>query len=116
MRAILDIDPDARTARVQPGVVLDDLRAAAQPQGLTFGPEPSTHNRCTLGGMIGNNAAARTRWPGARPSTTCTGSTCSPTAASGSRSAQARPPVRIPEELRDLGERYGATVRTAFPD
>ncbi|GLZ49214.1 lactate dehydrogenase [Actinomycetospora sp. NBRC 106375] len=53
---VLDIDPDARTARVQPGVVLDDLRDAARPYGLTFGPDPSTHNRCTLGGMIANNA------------------------------------------------------------
>ncbi|MFC5136673.1 FAD-binding and (Fe-S)-binding domain-containing protein [Actinomycetospora rhizophila] len=53
---VLEIDPDARTARVQPGVVLDDLREAARPHGLTFGPDPSTHNRCTLGGMIANNA------------------------------------------------------------
>jgi FAD/FMN-containing dehydrogenase/Fe-S oxidoreductase len=56
MNAILDVDPETRTARVQPGVVLDDLRAAAAPHGLTFGPDPSTHSRCTLGGMIGNNA------------------------------------------------------------
>nr|WP_198942796.1 FAD-binding and (Fe-S)-binding domain-containing protein [Actinophytocola xanthii] len=50
------IDPAARTARVGPGVVLDDLRAAAAEYGLTFGPDPSTHSRCTLGGMIGNNS------------------------------------------------------------
>ncbi|MCZ4118623.1 FAD-binding and (Fe-S)-binding domain-containing protein [Streptomyces sp. H39-S7] len=56
MRAIEHIDPQARTAVVQPGVVLDDLRAAAAEHGLTFGPDPSTHSRCTLGGMIGNNA------------------------------------------------------------
>ncbi|MEQ4208405.1 FAD-binding and (Fe-S)-binding domain-containing protein [Actinopolymorpha sp. B9G3] len=56
LNAIVDIDPDTRKARVQPGVVLDDLRAAARPHGLTFGPDPSTHSRCTLGGMIGNNA------------------------------------------------------------
>jgi FAD/FMN-containing dehydrogenase/Fe-S oxidoreductase len=54
--AILDVDPRARTARVEPGVVLDSLRAAAAPYGLTFGPDPATHNRCTLGGMIGNNS------------------------------------------------------------
>ncbi|PSK93822.1 FAD/FMN-containing dehydrogenase [Haloactinopolyspora alba] len=53
---IVDVDPDRRTARVQPGVVLDDLRSAAAPHGLTFGPDPSTHSRCTLGGMIGNNS------------------------------------------------------------
>ncbi|MFE7328344.1 FAD-binding and (Fe-S)-binding domain-containing protein [Streptomyces sp. NPDC057565] len=53
---IVDLDAASRTAVVQPGVVLDDLRAAAAPHGLTFGPDPSTHSRCTLGGMIGNNA------------------------------------------------------------
>jgi FAD/FMN-containing dehydrogenase/Fe-S oxidoreductase len=53
---IVALDAASRTAVVQPGVVLDDLRAAAAPHGLTFGPDPSTHSRCTLGGMIGNNA------------------------------------------------------------
>lgn len=56
LRSILALDPAARTATVQPGVILDDLRAAAARHGLTFGPDPSTHNRCTLGGMIGNNS------------------------------------------------------------
>ncbi|WP_309031260.1 FAD-binding and (Fe-S)-binding domain-containing protein [Streptomyces alfalfae] len=56
LRRITALDPEARTAVVQPGVVLDDLRAAAAPHGLTFGPDPSTHNRCTLGGMVGNNS------------------------------------------------------------
>ncbi|HEY2506296.1 MAG TPA: FAD-linked oxidase C-terminal domain-containing protein [Streptosporangiaceae bacterium] len=56
LREVLEIDPERRLARVQPGVVLDDLRAAAAPFGLTFGPDPSTHSRCTIGGMIGNNA------------------------------------------------------------
>jgi FAD/FMN-containing dehydrogenase len=53
---ILAIDPDKKRARVQPGVVLDDLRNAAEQYHLTFGPDPSTHNHCTLGGMIGNNS------------------------------------------------------------
>ena len=56
LRSVLSIDPEQATARIQPGVVLDDLRAAAAPHGLTFGPDPSTHSRCTVGGMIGNNA------------------------------------------------------------
>ncbi|MFE3828224.1 FAD-binding and (Fe-S)-binding domain-containing protein [Streptomyces sp. NPDC059092] len=56
LRSVVSVDARARTAVVQPGVVLDDLRAAARPYGLTFGPDPSTHSRCTLGGMIGNNA------------------------------------------------------------
>ncbi|GAA1241201.1 FAD-binding and (Fe-S)-binding domain-containing protein [Prauserella halophila] len=56
MNRILDLDPETRTARVQPGVVLDTLRAEAARHGLTFGPDPSTHSRCTLGGMIGNDS------------------------------------------------------------
>ncbi len=53
---IHQIDPRARTAVVDPGVVLDRVQDAAKPHGLRFGPDPSTHARCTLGGMIGNNA------------------------------------------------------------
>lgn len=56
MNTIIEVDPARRVARVQPGVVLDDLRRAANAHALTFGPDPSTHNRCTLGGMIGNNS------------------------------------------------------------
>jgi FAD/FMN-containing dehydrogenase/Fe-S oxidoreductase len=51
-----ELDPEARTARVEPGVVQSSLQAVAAPYGLRFGPDPSTHNRCTIGGMIGNNA------------------------------------------------------------
>ncbi|HVP29877.1 MAG TPA: FAD-linked oxidase C-terminal domain-containing protein [Myxococcota bacterium] len=53
---VLEIDPTARRARVEPGANLDALRAAAAPHGLTFGPDPATHDRNTLGGMIGNDS------------------------------------------------------------
>jgi FAD/FMN-containing dehydrogenase/Fe-S oxidoreductase len=56
MAGILEIDPTQRTARVQPGLILDHLRNAAEKFHLTFGPDPATHDRCTLGGMIGNNS------------------------------------------------------------
>jgi len=56
MARILEIDPARRIARVEPGVVLDNLRAAAEKHHLTFAPDPATHDRCTLGGMIGNNS------------------------------------------------------------
>ncbi len=56
MAGILEIDPIKRVARVEPGVVLDTLRAAAEKHHLTFAPDPATHDRCTLGGMIGNNS------------------------------------------------------------
>ena len=50
------IDAEAGTAEIDPGVVHADLQRAAAPHGLRFGPDPSTHTRCTIGGMIGNNA------------------------------------------------------------
>ena len=56
MAKITELDPERRIARVQPGVVLDDLRNAAEKYNLTFGPDPASHSRCTLGGMIGNNS------------------------------------------------------------
>ena len=56
LNRIVSVDPDSQTATVEPGVVLDQLQLAAQPHGLRFGPDPSSHNRCTIGGMIGTNA------------------------------------------------------------
>src|SRR5215472_11354935 len=56
MTQLLELNPERRYARVQPGIVLDELRHAAQHHGLTFGPDPATHSRNTLGGMIGNNS------------------------------------------------------------
>jgi FAD/FMN-containing dehydrogenase/Fe-S oxidoreductase len=56
MNRILDIDREARTARVEAGVILDALQNATAPHGLAFGPDPSSHSRCTIGGMIGNDA------------------------------------------------------------
>ena len=56
MNRILSIDPESRTARVQPGVVQDDLNKAADAHGLLFAPDTSTSSRATLGGMIGNNS------------------------------------------------------------
>ena len=56
LNKVLSIDPDARTAVVEPGVVHAELQRVAAPHGLRFGPDPSSHNRATIGGMIGNNA------------------------------------------------------------
>lgn len=56
MNRILEINPDERWARVQPGVVRDELNLALKPYGLFFSPETSTSNRCCIGGMVGNNS------------------------------------------------------------
>ncbi|MBO9541519.1 FAD-binding protein [bacterium] len=56
LNRILELAPAEKRARVEPGIILDSLREAAEAHHLTFGPDPATHSRCTLGGMIGNNA------------------------------------------------------------
>ncbi|MFJ2959324.1 FAD-linked oxidase C-terminal domain-containing protein [Streptomyces sp. NPDC087270] len=118
MNRVLALDPEAGTARVQPGVVLDDLRAAAGRHGLTFGPDPSTHSRCTLGGMIGNNAcgAHSVAW----------GTTADNVRAldvltyrservrlDGALTADA--PPRLRDGLRTLADEHLALLRTGFP-
>ena len=55
-KKILEINPEERWARVQPGVVLDELNLALEPSCLFFSPETSTSNRCCIGGMFGNNS------------------------------------------------------------
>jgi FAD/FMN-containing dehydrogenase/Fe-S oxidoreductase len=56
MNAVLELDPDAKLARVEPGVICDELKDAAEAHGLTYGPDPATHAWCTFGGMVGNNS------------------------------------------------------------
>lgn len=56
LNKLVSLDPDARTAVVQPGLILDQLRHAAEQHHLTFAPDPATHAWCTLGGMLGNNS------------------------------------------------------------
>ena len=53
---VLELDIAAKTVKVQPGIVLDHMKAYTEKHGLTFGPDPSTHNHCTIGGMLGNNS------------------------------------------------------------
>ncbi len=124
---VLELDVASRTARVEPGVVCDALRGAAERHGLTFGPDPATHSRCTLGGMIGNNScgahsvmAGKTveniealevlTYDGAR-------FWCGPTS-----EAELEAIVRrggrhgeIYEKLRSLRDRYADLIRGRFP-
>ena len=56
MNQVIEINPEQQYARVQPGIVLDALQKQLRDHQLIFAPDPSTHNRCTIGGMIGNNS------------------------------------------------------------
>lgn len=124
---ILALDPVAGTALVEPGVVCDSLIHAAEKHGLTFAPDPSTHSRCTLGGMIANNScgphsvmAGKTLenvealeimtydgerfWVGPTSE-----SELSAIIAAGGRKGE------IYRQLRDLRDRYATLIRTKFP-
>ncbi|MGW2224316.1 FAD-binding and (Fe-S)-binding domain-containing protein [Streptomyces formicae] len=114
MNGLLSLDPGARTAVVQPGLVLDDLRAAAAPHGLTFGPDPSTHSRCTLGGMIGNNScgAHSVAWG----TTADNVHRLSVIGGSGERLDLGKGWDGAPQGLRPLVDGDLALLRTGFPE
>lgn len=125
---VVGIDPARRTATVEPGTVLDTLQAHARPHGLVFGPDPSTHAQCTLGGMIGNNSAGvhsvyagRTAdnveelevmtYDGLRLTVGRTSDTeLNQIIAQGGRRAD------IYARLRDLRDRYADLIRQRYPD
>lgn len=128
MTRILELDPVRRTARIEPGVVLDDLRAAAEVHGLTFGPDPATHAWCTIGGMVGNNScgthslsAGKTvdnverltviTYAGARVDVgPCDAGELEQIIVAGGEKG------RIHSELKKLSQRHGALVRSRYPD
>ncbi|MFD9037372.1 FAD-binding and (Fe-S)-binding domain-containing protein [Streptomyces bottropensis] len=113
MNRLVSLDPEARTAVVQPGLVLDRLQEAAAPHGLRFGPDPSTHSRCTLGGMIGNNSCGShsVAWG-------TTADNVRALAVTGARGQALRLGQGwsgAPDGLRALVEREPALLRTGFP-
>ncbi len=134
MNRVLEVDPVRAIARVQPGCVLDDLRAAAGEFGLTYGPDPATHDRCVLGGMVGNNSCgihsvlAANYGPGPRTEhqveelvvVTYDGEMLKVGATDdaklehlidgGGRRGE------IYEKLRDLRDRYADLIRERYPD
>ncbi|MFJ4711483.1 FAD-binding and (Fe-S)-binding domain-containing protein [Streptomyces sp. NPDC088785] len=112
MNGLVALDPEARTAVVRPGLVLDRLQAAAAPYGLRFGPDPSTHSRCTLGGMIGNNScgAHSVAWGTTADSVTALDVLTS----DGTARRLGRGWGDAPDGLRALLEGELATVRTGF--
>ncbi|WP_405871714.1 MULTISPECIES: FAD-binding and (Fe-S)-binding domain-containing protein [unclassified Streptomyces] len=113
MNRLVSIDPQARTAVVQPGLVLDRLQEAAVPHGLRFGPDPSTHSRCTLGGMIGNNSCGShsVAWGTTADSVR----ELDVLTARGERLRLGQEWAGAPEGLRTLVEGELARLRTGFP-
>ena len=128
MRSILELDPVAQIARVQPGVVLDDLRRAAEVHGLTFGPDPATHAWCTLGGMIGNNScgshalfAGKTVDNVERLTMVLYGGATIDVgafddAASDAAVAAGGPLADLLPTLREIAETHAGLIRTRYPD
>ncbi|QNP72014.1 FAD-binding oxidoreductase [Streptomyces roseirectus] len=114
MNRVLDLDPATRTAVVQPGLVLDRLQDAAAPHGLRFGPDPSTHSRCTLGGMIGNNSCGShsVAWG----TTADNVLTLDVVTARGARLTLGPDWSGTPEGLRRLVDTELARLRTGFPE
>ncbi|MFJ5026681.1 FAD-binding and (Fe-S)-binding domain-containing protein [Streptomyces sp. NPDC088560] len=114
MNRLLELDPGERTAVVQPGLVLDRLQEAAAPHGLRFGPDPSTHSRCTLGGMIGNNSCGShsVAWGTTADSVR----ELSVVTARGQFLRPGRDWAGAPDGLRELAAGESARLRTGFPD
>lgn len=114
MNRVVSLDAQARTAVVQPGVVLDRLQETAAPHGLRFGPDPSTHSRCTLGGMIGNNSCGShsVAWGTTADSVR----ELSVVTARGEFLSPGRSWSGAPEGLRALVEGELGRLRTGFPD
>ena len=124
LNEIVEIDPDRRLARVQPGLILDHLRKPAEAEHeLTFGPDPSTHDHCTFGGMIGNNSCgvhsimAQFYGPGPRMSDNV--HELDVLLYDGRRLRVGEGTSGDPEidrRLLELRDRYGGQVRDRYPD
>ena len=127
LNKVLEIDQETKTARVQPGVVLDDLCDAAAKVGLTFAPDPATHTHNTLGGMIGNNSCGPHSVMGGETVHNVieldvltyegTRMTIGTTSDEQLREILARPDRRgdIYAHLQKLRDRYANAIRARFP-
>src|SRR5436190_5071915 len=124
LRGIVDVDADRRLARVEPGVVLDQLRRRTQHQyGLTFGPDPSTHDHCTFGGMIGNNScgvrSVMAEWSGTGARMSDNVHELEVLLYDGRRLRVGKGTsgdAEIDRRLADLRDRYAPLIRERYPD
>ncbi|MFE9678429.1 FAD-binding and (Fe-S)-binding domain-containing protein [Streptomyces sp. NPDC006259] len=114
LNRLVALDAGARTAVVQPGLVLDRLQEAAAPHGLRFGPDPSTHSRCTLGGMIANNSCGAHSVAWGTTADSVRG--LDVVTARGERLRLGPGWAGAPDGLRALVEGELARLRTGFPE
>ncbi|PRY19791.1 FAD/FMN-containing dehydrogenase [Pseudosporangium ferrugineum] len=116
LNRVLEIDPEARTAVVEPGTVHAVLQKAAVPHGVRFGPDPSTHPRCTVGGMIGNNACGSRSLAYGRTSDNVTGlellTAAGDTIVTGPEGVDGGGPLL--DDVRAVIGKHLATARTEF--
>jgi FAD/FMN-containing dehydrogenase/Fe-S oxidoreductase len=121
LRGLLDIDYDGMRARVQPGLVLDRLREKAEDRDLTFGPDPATHSRCTLGGMLGNNSCgvhsiiAGVTADNVESLDVLLYDGSRLTVSRGDDAIRGPGADELTRRLRDLADRWGDRVRSGFP-
>jgi FAD/FMN-containing dehydrogenase/Fe-S oxidoreductase len=121
LRSIVDIDYEAMRARVQPGLVLDRLREKAEEQNLTYGPDPATHSRCTLGGMLGNNSCgvhsilAGVTADNIESLDVLLYDGTRLTVSRGAEAIRGPGAEQLTAQLRELAERWGDRVREGFP-
>src|SRR5438552_5975633 len=117
LNRVLELNYEQKWARVQPGVVLDTLRNQAEKRHLTFAPDPSTHNHCTLGGMIGNNSCGVHSVMGGMTADNVI--ELDVALYDGRRLTLRRDPRAqgpLFDKLRDLRDRYAEQIRARFPD
>ncbi|HTJ89276.1 MAG TPA: FAD-binding and (Fe-S)-binding domain-containing protein [Acidocella sp.] len=128
MNRLLALDPDGKRAKVQPGLINDQLREAAQRHGLTFAPDPATHRYCTLGGNIGNNSCGAHTVMGGKTVDNVeemdiltydglrlhVGATNDHELEFIQRGGGRR--AQIYRDLKHLAERYAAEIRSRYPD
>jgi FAD/FMN-containing dehydrogenase/Fe-S oxidoreductase len=117
VHGVESVDADARKALVQPGAVLDDVNAVTREHGgLVFGPRPSTHSHCTIGGMVGNNSCGATaQWSG----TTAANVSRLEILTYDGRRMWVGPSLADPsilQALQGLRDRYRTAIETRFPD
>src|SRR5579885_3444838 len=121
LRQIDELDHDAMRARVQPGLVLDRLRERAEERNLTFGPDPATHSRCTLGGMLGNNSCgvhsilAGVTADNVESLEVLLYDGTPLTVSRGDEAIRGPGADQLTARLRELAERWGDRVRAGFP-